>query len=52
MASLEQQLRDKLDINKDGELHADDVIAAVRAYELVRLALGVLAGVLVGAVFF
>ncbi len=52
MANLEQQLRDKLDINKDGQLHADDVIAAVRAYEWVRLAIGVACGLVVGALFF
>lgn len=49
---LEAQLRNKLDINKDGQLHADDVIAAVRAYEWVRLGIAAVAGLVIGVLFF
>lgn len=52
MSNLEQQLRNKLDINKDGQLQADDVIAAVRAYEWLRLGIAAAVGLVIGVLFF
>jgi hypothetical protein len=51
-----QQIKDRLDIDKDGDIDADDVLAAVEGNQAKLIALsaggGLLIGVVLGALLF